>query len=105
MSKFKSIKLENSSLSIVENKNNLLLSHIQIANQTGNTIDSVYRLIEKYKSQLELFGTLGFEIRTSKGKTGSTEKHIYYLNEQQSTLLITFMRNNDIVIKFKVELV
>jgi phage regulator Rha-like protein len=57
-------------------------------------------------SRLELFGKVHFQneaITNSKNKIN--EEKTYYLNEPQATLLLTFMRNNEIVIEFKVRLV
>ena len=39
----------------------------------------------------------------SKNSKGGRPQEIYYLNEQQTTLLLTFMRNSDVVIEFKVK--
>ena len=63
--------------------------------------DSVTRLIRKYRKDLELYGTVGFEIRIS----GKARKKIYHLNEQQATLLITYLDNTEPVRKFKQQLV
>ena len=46
-----------------------------------------------------------FEIDTLQTKGGNQEAKTYYLNEPQATLLLTFMRNNEIIIEFKVRLV
>lgn len=64
--------------------------------------ETVQRLIRKRETDLEEFGKVGFEIRPS--KSGQKEKH-FMLNEQQATLLITFMRNTEPVIQFKKALV
>lgn len=83
-----------------------LISHLEIANQTGVDKRNLKELIEKYKNELESFGVLRFETaKPMKGTKGGAPETIYLLNEQQSTLLITFMRNNPIVIEFKIKLV
>lgn len=74
-----------------------------IAEATGNNYRSVQRIIENQKTRLEQFGIMRFEITLS-GKAGRPKK-VYYLNEQQATLLITFLKNTDTVADFKVELV
>jgi phage regulator Rha-like protein len=76
-----------------------------IAERTKNTHESVQKLIKNHVSSLENFGRVGFEIVPLETKGGVQETKIYYLNEQQSTLLVTFMRNNETVINFKIELV
>ena len=74
-----------------------------IAEKTGNHYRSVQRIIETQRTRLEKFGKMRFEI-TLNGRRGRPKK-VYQLNEQQATLLITFMKNNDIVADFKMELV
>ncbi|ECP9345485.1 TPA: phage regulatory protein [Campylobacter jejuni] len=56
-------------------------------------INSIQRLIRNYKQDLECFGKLGFELQ----KIAKTNKKIYYLNEQQATLLLTYMKNSETV--------
>ncbi len=82
-----------------------VMTHEQIALCTQNTEESVVKLIDKYRSELEEHGAVGFQIRVLKAGKGSTKKHIYLLNEHQTTLLVMFMRNNEIVVKFKVAVV
>lgn len=74
-----------------------------IAEKTNNNYRSVQRIIETQRKRLEKFGIMRFQI-TLNGRRGRPKK-IYQLNEQQATLLITFMKNNDIVADFKTELV
>lgn len=64
--------------------------------------DAVQRLIRNYTKDLKEFGKLGFEIRPL--ESGQSEK-VYKLNEQQSTFLITLMKNSKQVVEFKKELV
>lgn len=66
---------------------------------------TVEHLIRKHKNDLEEFGTLGFEIRACPHRTGSSARKIYHLNEQQATLLITYLKNTAPVRKFKKALV
>ncbi|WP_407842545.1 Rha family transcriptional regulator, partial [Campylobacter coli] len=56
-------------------------------------INSIQKLIRNYKQDLECFGELGFELQ----KIAKTNKKIYYLNEQQATLLLTYMKNSESV--------
>ncbi|ATP34972.1 Rha family transcriptional regulator [Ligilactobacillus salivarius] len=74
-----------------------------IAANTGNNLDNVNRLIRNKKDSLERFGFLGFEIRKLNGR--GRPRKIYRLNEQQATLLITFLDNTPQVELFKVALV
>lgn len=64
---------------------------------------AVTRLIQQYEEDLKEFGILRFNNEVIKGR-GQPEK-IYHLNEQQATLLITYMKNTLPVRKFKKALV
>lgn len=66
---------------------------------------SVQRLIEKYQKDFEEFGQMRFEITPVKYSRGSNDKKVYHLNEDQATLLITYLKNTEPVRKFKKELV
>jgi phage regulator Rha-like protein len=91
---------------IEEFENELVVSHRVIAEQTNNKEKSVLDLITRNISELEEFGQLRFKIATVRNSVGATnEQKTYYLNEPQATLLLTFMRNNEIVKAFKVRLV
>lgn len=74
-----------------------------IAEYTKNSYRSIQRTIERQMKRLEKFGIMRFEITLS-GKAGRPKK-VYQLNEEQATLLISFLQNTDIVADFKVELV
>lgn len=64
---------------------------------------TVTRLIQKHEQDFKEFGILRFEIEEIKGR-GQPAKH-YQLNEQQATLLITYLKNTESVRAFKKELV
>lgn len=66
---------------------------------------NVIELIQTHEKRLEKFGRVAFETETLNTKGGKQETKFYFLNEQQATLLVTFMKNTDIVADFKVELV
>lgn len=76
-----------------------------IAECCGVKHDTVQKLISRNQKDFEDFGLLGFEIRAVKMKRGAKYKKVYRLNEQQATLLMTFMRNTEVVKTFKKELV
>lgn len=76
-----------------------------IAKCTGNNYRSVQRTIEKQIKALETFGQVRFEITPVKYIRGTNDKKVYRLNEPQATLLITFLKNTPVVVKFKTELV
>ena len=65
--------------------------------------DTVQSLIRNHQEDFESYGIIGFEIRKLDGR-GRPMK-IYRLNEQQATLLITYLKNTDPVRRFKMNLV
>lgn len=65
--------------------------------------DTVQSLIRNHQEDFESYGIIGFEIRKLDGR-GRPLK-IYRLNEQQATLLITYLKNTAPVRKFKMNLV
>jgi phage regulator Rha-like protein len=66
------------------------------------THHALQNMILKFKDDIEEFGKLAFEMRPL--ESGQSEK-IYKLNEEQATLLITYMKNTLPVRKFKKTLV
>lgn len=79
---------------------------LAIAEGTLNDHASVITLTRKYQVDLEDFGLVRFEIRPREvGQHGGGDTEYAILNEPQSTLLLTFMRNTEIVRAFKKKLV
>ena len=67
---------------------------------------TVTKLIQRYHVDLERFGVLRFKIaKPSAGNLGGRPQKVYLLNEQQATLLITYLRNTPAVTAFKLALV
>lgn len=63
-------------------------------------------LIRRYKTDLESFGILRFKNAKIISEDGrGRPKKLYHLNEQQATLLITYLRNTEPVKAFKKALV
>ncbi|SPF51208.1 putative phage-encoded protein [Candidatus Desulfosporosinus infrequens] len=77
----------------------VIAEYAKIANR------SVYLLIEKHQQRLEKFGRVSFEMTPFETKGGTQIRKVYHLNEEQATLLVTFLRNTETVIDFKTELV
>lgn len=73
-----------------------------VAERTENQHKNVLELIRNYGDDLSAFGQVAFETRD--GYQGHKVR-VAHLNEQQATLLITYMRNSDVVRAFKLELV
>lgn len=79
---------------------------IAIADGVGNPHSSVIKLIRQNVSDLNDFGMVRFEIQSKPaGQRGGSDTEFALLNEQQSTLLMTYMRNNNVVRIFKKRLV
>ena len=74
-----------------------------VAECAGVQHHTVTRLLRNHKERFEAFGFYGFEIHKLDGKGGP--KKVYHLNEQQATLLITYLDNTPQVVKFKTNLV
>lgn len=79
---------------------------LAIAKGTQNDHASVIKLARTYQSDLEEFGPVGFEIHVvTRPQGGGTPAEFAILNEPQATLLLTYMRNTEIVRAFKKKLV
>lgn len=86
-------------------KDDVFTSSKIIAENTNIEHESVQRILRKYKSDFEEFGRLRFSDSKSGNLLGGRPEKIGLLNEQQALLLMTYLRNNDIVRMFKKELV
>jgi hypothetical protein len=82
--------------------NEPMTTSLAIAEGTENTHQAIMKMVKTYVAQLQEFGEVGFQIRLN--PQGSPTEFAF-LNEPQATLLITFLRNSEIVVKFKVALV
>jgi phage regulator Rha-like protein len=84
----------------------LVTTTLTIAEGTKNSHDGVIKLVRKHRPDLEQFGLVRFEIRPrSAGQHGGGDIEYAVLNEQQSALIIAYMRNTEIVRSFKIALV
>ena len=66
---------------------------------------AIQQLISTHENDISEFGTVAFEMRACPHKTGASFEKIYRLNEQQATLLITYLKNTEPVRNFKKALV
>jgi len=78
---------------------------IAIAEGTKVEHKNVLELVRKYQEDLREFGRVAFETRPFETAGGTQRREIAELNEQQSTLILTYMRNSEIVRAFKKRLV
>lgn len=83
-----------------------LASSEALAAGVNHSHESVIKLTRKHQPSLERFGMVRFEIRPrAEGQHGGGDVEFALLNEHQSTLLISMMRNTPVVIECKVRLV
>ena len=86
--------------------NEAITTSLAIAEGTDNDHASIIKLVRTYSTDIEEFGLLRFEIRPRpQGQHGGADVEYAILNEDQSTLLMTYMRNSEIVRNFKKRLV
>lgn len=78
---------------------------LAIADGVGNPHRAVIQLVRQYQADLEDFGRVAFEMAPFETPGGVQSREIATLNEPQATLLMTYMRNNDVVRAFKKRLV
>ncbi|GBE70394.1 TPA: Rha family transcriptional regulator [Enterobacter kobei] len=83
-------------------KLDLVTTSMAIADGVKRDHDTIIKLIDRNRLDLEEFGKVGFEIRAG---YNNAKVRVATLNEQQTTLLITYMRNNEVVRAFKKRLV
>ena len=77
-----------------------------IAECTGLKHHAVQQLIQQHRKDFREFGVIAFEMRKPlPGSAGGRPTKTYHLNEQQATLLMTYLRNTEVVREFKKELV
>jgi len=84
------------------------VSAIAIADNTNVKYESIRDLVKRYDTELKQFGDIHVaDLKSATDSLGRQNKSklVPLLNEQQSTLLITFLKNTEIVVTFKVNLV
>lgn len=91
-------------LVLVKNKD-LVTTTSAIAEGTGNQHKAVIQIVRSYQSDLEEFGRVTFEMAPFETAGGTQHREVAYLNEPQATLIMSYMRNSEIVRKFKIRLV
>jgi phage regulator Rha-like protein len=66
---------------------------------------AVIQLVRQYAGELESFGRVQFQIASFITRGGVQHREIAMLNERQSALLISLMRNSEEVLDFKIRLI
>lgn len=90
---------------VINYKDEAFTNSLIIAQGTGVEHSSVIRLATNYKTELEEFGRVGFQIVPLETKGGIQKVKICRLNEEQATFLISLMKNTKPVVQFKKALV
>lgn len=96
------ISTESSGLAITERNGEFFVTSEAVASGAGVQHASVLRVIDDNMDDFESFGQVGFEIRPG---YNNAKVRVALLNEQQSTLLMTYQRNTEQVRQFKKALV
>lgn len=76
-----------------------------IAECAGVKRHAIQSLIQQHEKDFREFGRVAFEMRPLQTRGGQQMVKVYHLNEQQATLLMTYLRNTPVVREFKKELV
>lgn len=81
---------------------------LAIAEGVGRPHHGVIQLVRQHQADFEEFGPLAFEMRMGEalpqgGYGKATEFAL--LNQHQATMLLTYMRNTDVIRKFKIALI
>lgn len=93
-------------INIVEDaEGELRVSSLIIAGRTEVEHRAILQLLRSHRAEFEDFGGVAFEMTPFETAGGTQRREIAHLNEQQATLLVTYMRNSEVVRQFKRELV
>ena len=76
-----------------------------IAEFAGVKRHAIQTLIQNHEKDFADFGRVSFEMRPLPTKGGVQNIKVYHLNEEQATLLMTYLKNTEQVRFFKKELV
>lgn len=88
---------------VFEKKGQVFTDSLIIAEKSENQHESIVRMINDNKEDFEEYGKIEFSDFKS-GKRGRPTR-VYWLNEKQSTLLLTYLNNSEPVKQFKKDLV
>ena len=76
-----------------------------IAEFAGVKHHAIQQLVTKHETDFKEFGQVAFEMRAVTYSRGTNYEKIFHLNEEQATLLMTYLKNTEQVRAFKKELV
>lgn len=78
---------------------------LAVSEGTENEHKAVIQLVRTYLDDFDSFGRVTFEMRPFATSGGIQTREVAVLNEQQATLLLTYMRNTPVIRDFKRKLV
>lgn len=96
---------QNTAIEIIQDGNDLFVTSLEIADKIGNEHKNVLGLIKKKQDRLERKSRVAFQTQSIKTNGGMQNREVALLTERQAMLLMTFIRNNDVVDDFKEKLV
>jgi len=79
-----------------------VVSTLDMCGPLGVEHHAIVQLVKKYEMQLKEIGPVAFQMRV--GTRGGTPVSFCYLDEEQTTFLVTLMKNSEPVVKFKYRL-
>lgn len=92
-------------LVVIDDGGELRASSLAIAARSGVKHKNVLDLVKTYEGSLAEFGRVAFETLPFDTAGGRQMRQVAMLNEHQSTLLVTMMRNAPQVVAMKIALV
>lgn len=92
-------------ITVIHHNNQDVVDSRILAEALGIEHRSFIRTIKKYATELQAFGGLGFEIAPLQTAGGVQNVTFCYLNEDQSTFVMTLSRNTERVVECKMKLV
>ncbi len=82
-----------------------VIDTVTIAEGVKVTHETIIKLVRKYESDFSAFGGVRFEIEPFETAGGTQKREIALLNEDQATLLFTYLKNTEVARTLKVRVV
>lgn len=82
-----------------------VIDTVTIAEGVNVEHKAVIQLVRKYESDFNAFGRVTFEMRPFETNGGTQKREVALLNEDQATLLFTYLKNTEIARSLKIRVV
>ncbi len=92
-------------VAFLDKKGDAYTTTLVIAKGTGVEHKAVIQLVRTYLTDLAEFGRVTFQVEPFATAGGTQRREIAILNDPQASLILTYMRNNEVVRGFKKRLV